>query len=150
MRKEGVRLRATGQQRRAWLGATGDRWALERSDGPTVGSSGRDGSGKRLGRKKGAVDEGGEEEGATVTWDGPTEKEVTVAARVAVGEVGCGCEGRKVRMRLRLQNQSINHGSGVDFPLNRTHRNPIGSFRFQCGVTLTVEMQRGKSCGRST
>ncbi|KAJ8498986.1 hypothetical protein OPV22_009538 [Ensete ventricosum] len=43
----------------------------------------------------------------------------------------------------------IEHGSGVDFPLNRTHRNPIGSFRFQCGVTLTVEMQRGKSCGRS-
>ncbi|RWW59343.1 hypothetical protein BHE74_00033763 [Ensete ventricosum] len=38
-RKEGARLRAAGQRRRAWLGATGDRWALERrSVGPMVGS----------------------------------------------------------------------------------------------------------------
>ncbi|CAL9147571.1 unnamed protein product [Musa hybrid cultivar] len=44
----------------------------------------------------------------------------------------------------------IERGSGVEFAPNRTHRNPIGSFRFRCGVTLTVEMQRGKSCRRST
>ncbi|CAL9074141.1 hypothetical protein MUK42_34630, partial [Musa troglodytarum] len=44
----------------------------------------------------------------------------------------------------------IGHGSSVVFAPNGTHRNPIGSFRFLCGVTLTVEMQHGKSCGRST
>ncbi|CAL9190819.1 unnamed protein product [Musa hybrid cultivar] len=44
----------------------------------------------------------------------------------------------------------IERGSGVEFAPNHTLRNPIGSFRFRCGVTLTVEMQRGKSCRRST
>ncbi|RWW52139.1 hypothetical protein BHE74_00041461, partial [Ensete ventricosum] len=64
---------------RAWLGATGDRWAMERkSVGPTVGSGGRDGKGGQLlrqGRKKGATNEGGEEEGATVIGDDTTEEE---------------------------------------------------------------------------
>ncbi|RRT78013.1 hypothetical protein B296_00020204 [Ensete ventricosum] len=80
--------------------------ALERSDGSTVGSSGRDGRGGRLlrqGRKKGAADEGGEEEGATVTGEGTAEEEVAAAARATVGEVGGDHKGRKVRMRMRLR-----------------------------------------------
>ncbi|RWW66561.1 hypothetical protein BHE74_00026057, partial [Ensete ventricosum] len=79
---------------------------LERSDGPTVGNSCRDGRGGRLlrqGRKKGAADEGGEEEGATVKGEGTAEEEVAAAARATVGEVGDDHEGRKVRIRMRLR-----------------------------------------------
>ncbi|RZS28421.1 hypothetical protein BHM03_00062022 [Ensete ventricosum] len=63
-----------------------------------IGSGGRDGKGERLlwqGRKKGTIDEGGEEEGATVTGEGTAEEEVTAATRATVGEVSCGREGRK-------------------------------------------------------
>ncbi|RWV88827.1 hypothetical protein GW17_00049060, partial [Ensete ventricosum] len=51
----------------------------------------------------GAADEGGEEEGATVTGEGTAEEEVAAAARATVGEVGDDHEGRKVRIRMRLR-----------------------------------------------
>ncbi|RZR91403.1 hypothetical protein BHM03_00019525 [Ensete ventricosum] len=51
-------------------------------------------------QKKGVADEGGEEEGVIVTGEGAVEEEVVAATRATVGEVGCGREGRKVRMRM--------------------------------------------------
>ncbi|RWW10123.1 hypothetical protein BHE74_00049456 [Ensete ventricosum] len=38
-----------------------------------------------------------------VTGEGAAEDEVVVAMRATVGEVGCGREGRKVRMRMQLR-----------------------------------------------
>ncbi|RRT48590.1 hypothetical protein B296_00017992 [Ensete ventricosum] len=92
------------------------RVALERrSVGSTIGSGGRDGRGERLlwqGRKKGTTDEGGEEEGATVTGEGAAEEEVTAATRATVGEVSCGREGRKVRMWMQLRLWLRRKGNG--------------------------------------
>ncbi|RRT57872.1 hypothetical protein B296_00034241 [Ensete ventricosum] len=68
-----------------------------------VGSSG--GSNLRRG-------DGEDNSGPAVIGEGAAGEEVTTAARATVGEVGCGREGRKVRMRIRLQLWLRRNGDG--------------------------------------
>ncbi|RZR70517.1 hypothetical protein BHM03_00000360 [Ensete ventricosum] len=56
--------------------------------------------------------DGEDNSGPTVIGEGVAGEEVATAVRATVGEVGCGREGRKVRMRIRLQLWLRRNGDG--------------------------------------